>query len=62
MLGFAGHYISYVRSHNKWLLFDDETVEVMDEATVRTAFGSTHEFSSNMDHGYILLYQQQGLL
>ncbi|KAK9845683.1 hypothetical protein WJX84_010743, partial [Apatococcus fuscideae] len=57
-----GHYISYVRSHNKWLLFDDENVEVMDEATVRTAFGSTYEYSSNMDHGYILLYQRQGLL
>ena len=27
-----GHYISLVRSHTHWLLFDDESVELIDEA------------------------------
>lgn len=53
-----GHYVSFIKSHNNWLYFDDETVELIDETMVQSAFGSTQEYGSNMDHGYILLYEQ----
>ncbi|WOL02746.1 hypothetical protein Cni_G11465 [Canna indica] len=53
-----GHYVSLVKSHNHWLCFDDETVEMVDESSVQTFFGSAQEFSNNTDHGYILFYQK----
>lgn len=52
-----GHYVSLVKSHNHWLFFDDENVEIIDESAVQTFFGSTQEYSSNTDHGYILFYE-----
>lgn len=52
-----GHYISVVKSHNHWLFFDDETVEMTDESMVQTFFGSAQEFSGNTDNGYILFYE-----
>lgn len=52
-----GHYVSLVKSHNHWLFFDDENVEIIDESAVQTSFGSAQEFSSNTDHGYILFYE-----
>ncbi|KAJ1687191.1 hypothetical protein LUZ63_018581 [Rhynchospora breviuscula] len=52
-----GHYISLVKSHNHWLFFDDENVEMIDESAVQTFFGSAQEYSSNTDHGYILFYE-----
>jgi ubiquitin C-terminal hydrolase len=56
---FAGHYVALVKSHDHWLFFDDETVEPIPETVVRTTFGSTQEYSSHMDHGYILMYEIQ---
>ncbi|GFQ04993.1 ubiquitin carboxyl-terminal hydrolase 3 [Phtheirospermum japonicum] len=53
-----GHYISLVKSHNHWLFFDDENVEMIDESAVQTFFGSAQEYSSNTDHGYILFYER----
>ncbi|XP_078440047.1 ubiquitin carboxyl-terminal hydrolase 3 [Wolffia australiana] len=53
-----GHYVSLVKSHNHWLFFDDENVEMIDESAVQTFFGSSQEFSSNTDHGYILFYER----
>lgn len=55
-----GHYVSLVKSHNHWLFFDDENVEMIDEAAVQTFFGSAQEYSSNTDHGYILFYESLG--
>lgn len=52
-----GHYVSLVKSHNHWLFFDDENVEMIDESAVQTAFGSAQEYASNTDHGYILFYE-----
>eukprot|EP00262_Sarcandra_glabra_P008823 TRINITY_DN2264_c0_g1_i1.p1 TRINITY_DN2264_c0_g1~~TRINITY_DN2264_c0_g1_i1.p1 ORF type:complete len:372 (-),score=61.15 TRINITY_DN2264_c0_g1_i1:207-1322(-) len=52
-----GHYVSLVKSHNHWLFFDDENVEIIDETAVQTFFGSAQEYSSNTDHGYILFYE-----
>ncbi|CAH9084613.1 unnamed protein product [Cuscuta europaea] len=53
-----GHYVSLVKSHNHWLYFDDENVEMIDESAVQTFFGSAQEYSSNTDHGYILFYER----
>ncbi|OIV98438.1 hypothetical protein TanjilG_16765 [Lupinus angustifolius] len=52
-----GHYVSLVKSHNHWLFFDDENVEMIDESAIQTFFGSSQEYSSNTDHGYILFYE-----
>eukprot|EP00246_Nothoceros_aenigmaticus_P015837 TRINITY_DN6841_c0_g1_i1.p1 TRINITY_DN6841_c0_g1~~TRINITY_DN6841_c0_g1_i1.p1 ORF type:complete len:373 (+),score=71.20 TRINITY_DN6841_c0_g1_i1:149-1267(+) len=52
-----GHYVSLVKSHNHWLFFDDENVEIIDESVVQTFFGSTQEYANNTDHGYILFYE-----
>lgn len=52
-----GHYISLVKSHNHWLFFDDENVEMTDESMVQAFFGSPQEFSGNTDNGYILFYE-----
>ncbi|CAM6093385.1 unnamed protein product [Calypogeia fissa] len=52
-----GHYISLVKSYNHWLFFDDENVEIIDECSVQTFFGSTQEYTNNTDHGYILFYE-----
>ncbi|KAK9815432.1 hypothetical protein WJX72_003636 [[Myrmecia] bisecta] len=54
-----GHYVSFVKSAGNWLFFDDENVELISEQMVQTAFGSTSEYSSSMDHGYILMYEKQ---
>ncbi|XP_039069780.1 ubiquitin carboxyl-terminal hydrolase 3-like isoform X1 [Hibiscus syriacus] len=55
-----GHYVSLVKSHNHWLFFDDENVEMIDESAVQTFFGSAQEYSNNTDHGYILFYESLG--
>ncbi|EHA8587393.1 putative Ubiquitin carboxyl-terminal hydrolase 4 [Cocos nucifera] len=55
-----GHYVSLVKSHNHWLFFDDENVEMIDESIVQTFFGSAQEYSGNTDHGYILFYENLG--
>lgn len=57
-----GHYVSLVKSHNHWLFFDDENVEIIDESAVQTFFGSAQEYSSNTDHGYILFYERLGMV
>ena len=52
-----GHYISLVRSHTHWLLFDDDSVELIDEANIQSCFGSSVDTAANTDTGYILFYQ-----
>lgn len=52
-----GHYFSLVKSHNHWLYFDDDTVEMIDESVVQSCYGSTQEYSSNTDQCYILFYE-----
>ncbi|KAL3139205.1 Ubiquitin carboxyl-terminal hydrolase 4 [Trebouxia sp. C0010 RCD-2024] len=54
-----GHYVALVKSHENWLLIDDETVDPISESAVRQTFGSTQEYSNHMDHGYILMYNMQ---
>ncbi|KAJ2160500.1 hypothetical protein GGF46_002200 [Coemansia sp. RSA 552] len=51
---FHGHYISIVRSGDKWVLFDDDCVEVIDENELSNYFGDFPNFGS----GYVLFYER----
>ncbi|KAL9141340.1 hypothetical protein ABFS82_14G096200 [Erythranthe guttata] len=53
-----GHYVSIVKSHDRWLCFDDENVEMVDESVIQNFFGCSPEYSSNTDIGYILFYER----
>ena len=55
----AGHYVSFIKSSEHWLLLDDELVDVVNESHVQQAFGTTQEYNSNAEHGYILLYERR---
>ncbi|KAL9272403.1 Ubiquitin carboxyl-terminal hydrolase 3-like protein, partial [Drosera capensis] len=35
-----GHYGCLVKSHNRWLYFDDEEVTIKDESSIHSCFGS----------------------
>jgi hypothetical protein len=37
----AGHYVSLIKSKNTWLYFDDDSVDLIPEATVAATFGHT---------------------
>ena len=52
-----GHYVSLVRARNKWLLFDDESVELIKESAIEQCFGTLEETGRSTDTGYILFYQ-----
>eukprot|EP00742_Colponemidia_sp_Colp-10_P002945 GILJ01003142.1.p1 GENE.GILJ01003142.1~~GILJ01003142.1.p1 ORF type:complete len:357 (+),score=49.31 GILJ01003142.1:43-1113(+) len=52
-----GHYISLVKSHNHWLLFDDDVTELVDEQTLQSCFGSSQEVGQSTECGYILFYE-----
>ena len=36
-----GHYVCLVKIHAQWFLFDDETVEGIDDSQLHTCFGSS---------------------
>ncbi|KAI8836798.1 hypothetical protein BJ741DRAFT_605213 [Chytriomyces cf. hyalinus JEL632] len=52
-----GHYISLVKSHDNWIVFDDDTVERVDESEISRYYGDLN----NPGTGYILLYERVGL-
>ncbi|KAJ2081490.1 hypothetical protein H4R24_002315 [Coemansia sp. RSA 988] len=51
---FHGHYISIVRSGTRWVLFDDDCVELIDESELSNYFGDLPTFGS----GYLLFYER----
>lgn len=53
-----GHYVSLIKSHGQWLMFDDDCVEPKDESELQTVFGITQESSQSTEAGYILFYEQ----
>nr|CAB3446988.1 unnamed protein product [Digitaria exilis] len=55
-----GHYVAKIKSHDHWLSFDDDNVEMIPESTLQTFYGSSREYSGNTDHGYILFYERVG--
>lgn len=52
-----GHYVALIRSHKHWLLFDDDTVSLVDETYVQGCFGSSQDNQGSVDSGYLLFYQ-----
>uniref|UniRef100_A0A914W418 Ubiquitin carboxyl-terminal hydrolase n=1 Tax=Plectus sambesii TaxID=2011161 RepID=A0A914W418_9BILA len=53
-----GHYITVVKSHGFWLLFDDDIVDKIDPATIEDFFGlSECGVQKNSESAYILFYQ-----
>uniref|UniRef100_A0A673IGB4 Ubiquitin carboxyl-terminal hydrolase 12-like n=1 Tax=Sinocyclocheilus rhinocerous TaxID=307959 RepID=A0A673IGB4_9TELE len=53
------HYITIVKSHGFWLLFDDDIVEKIDAQAIEEFFGLTSDISKNSESGYILFYQSR---
>ncbi|CAM9699129.1 unnamed protein product [Phaeothamnion confervicola] len=57
-----GHYVAVIKSRGKWLLFDDEIVELVDETVLRQCFGVSQAAqaaagsSGATNTGYLLFY------
>uniref|UniRef100_H2Z1Y1 Ubiquitin carboxyl-terminal hydrolase n=1 Tax=Ciona savignyi TaxID=51511 RepID=H2Z1Y1_CIOSA len=54
---YRGHYVSIVKSHGMWLLFDDDNVEKLDPSGMEDFYGVTAD--KNSESGYILFYQSR---
>uniref|UniRef100_A0A2K5L7V0 ubiquitinyl hydrolase 1 n=1 Tax=Cercocebus atys TaxID=9531 RepID=A0A2K5L7V0_CERAT len=54
-----GHYIATVKSHDFWLLFDDDIAEKIDVQAIEEVYGLTSDISKNSESGYILFYQSR---
>ncbi|XP_059483102.1 ubiquitin carboxyl-terminal hydrolase 46 isoform X1 [Neocloeon triangulifer] len=54
-----GHYISIVKSHSFWLLFDDDMVDKIDASTIEDFYGLTSDIQKSSETGYILFYQSR---
>lgn len=57
-----GHYVSLIKSHGQWLLFDDDCVEPKDESEIQSVYGITQESGQSTEAGYILFYEQTSLM
>lgn len=53
-----GHYVSLIKSHGQWLMFDDDCVEVKAESELQSVFGMTQDSAQSTEAGYILFYEQ----
>ncbi|EFX86248.1 ubiquitin carboxyl-terminal hydrolase 46-like [Daphnia pulex] len=54
-----GHYISIVKSHDFWLLFDDDIVDKIDPSALEDFYGLTSDVQKASETGYILFYQSR---
>ncbi|CAG0914873.1 unnamed protein product [Notodromas monacha] len=54
-----GHYISIVKSHGLWLLFDDDLVEKIEASAIEEFYGLTSDIQKSSETGYILFYQSR---
>ena len=54
-----GHYVSLVKSHGQWLTYDDDAVDIAEEADVLRLYGNTRENQGSSEQGYILFYQRR---
>lgn len=52
-----GHYITIVKSHGFWLLFDDDIVEKIEAQTIEDFYGLTSDIHKSSESGYILFYE-----
>lgn len=56
-----GHYVSYIKSGDKWICFDDNVVNIVSPETVQATYGKASDWSVGNDmHAYILFYQLAG--
>lgn len=53
-----GHYVSLIKSHGQWLMFDDDCVEPKDECEIQSVYGVTQDNAQSTEAGYILFYEQ----
>ena len=54
-----GHYISIVKSHGFWLIFDDDVVDKIDPSAIEDFYGLTTDIQKSSETGYILFYQSR---
>lgn len=54
-----GHYVSLIKSHGQWLMFDDDCVEPKDESEIQSVYGVTQDNAQSTEAGYILFYEQK---
>ncbi|RZF38646.1 hypothetical protein LSTR_LSTR003452 [Laodelphax striatellus] len=54
-----GHYISIVKSHDFWLLFDDDMVDKIEQSAIEDFYGLTSDVQKSSETGYILFYQSR---
>ncbi|OAV98216.1 hypothetical protein PTTG_25708 [Puccinia triticina 1-1 BBBD Race 1] len=52
-----GHYVTILKSHGQWLLFDDNVVTRIEERDIQKYYGDTPSVGS----GYVLFYQATDL-
>jgi ubiquitin C-terminal hydrolase len=52
-----GHYISVVKSHGYWFLFDDEQVEKIEVTNFEEFYGLTQDTNKKSETCYILFYE-----
>lgn len=52
-----GHYITIVKSHGLWLLYDDDIVEKIEPSALEDFYGLSADVRKNSESGYILFYQ-----
>lgn len=52
-----GHYISVVKSHGYWFLFDDEQVEKIEVSSFEEFYGLTQDTNKKSETSYILFYE-----
>ncbi|RKP39185.1 hypothetical protein BJ085DRAFT_43723 [Dimargaris cristalligena] len=58
---YHGHYVSVVKSHDQWILFDDDSVELIEEDDIQKYFGD-HPRAGSVKHPLSLyLYPFQPL-
>ena len=48
-----GHYTCVIKHKDRWFLFDDETVQLVDERFLTTIFGTNNSSTA----AYMLFYQ-----
>lgn len=53
-----GHYVSLIKSHGQWLMFDDDCVEPKDESEIQSVYGVTQDNAQSTEAGYILFYEE----
>jgi len=54
-----GHYISVVKSHGYWFLFDDEQVEKIEISNFEDFYGLTQDTNKKSETSYILFYESR---